>query len=304
MLIEVKHLAARYQLPFQRPYDALLDVNLRVEAGQIIGILGRNGAGKTTLLRVLLGLMHPSHGELRVFDLNPVRDRLKIVRQCGALLDGQRFLPPRWTANDLLTFQGTKFGLSQKVIARRSKSLLEKFNLYKNRSQNIMSFSRGMKQKLALCLSLINDPKLLILDEPTLGLDVESTNELLNELMNIVHEEKRSVLITSHQLPVIEKITHKVLVIHNGKDIFFESPHELIRNVGRGTIKFTFLSVPIEFIASLPAHIRVEENIVFSTSDSDSISEIFNSAKKFDMKLSFVEQALDFENAFLELTRG
>jgi ABC-2 type transport system ATP-binding protein len=304
MLVEACGLAAAYILPFQNPVEVLHDVSFEIAEGQVVGVLGRNGAGKTTLLRMILGLLHPRRGTLHVFGLDPVRQRASLVRRCGSMLDGQRVLPPRWTPNDVLAFHGTTFGLSNRTIFERSTKLLERFGLLEQRTQTIMGFSRGMKQKLALCIALLNDPTLLILDEPTIGLDVESTRELLAQIVSVVTEERRSVILTSHQLNLVERVADRVLVIHNGRDLFFGSPSDLIARVGRGSVKLGFAHITPAFALALPGTARVEASNIYCPADATTLSLVCGLAAQHNAELESIEQALDFENAFLALTGG
>lgn len=203
MLVELRDVLAYYRIPGRAPKKALDGAELTLSEGEVVGLLGPNGAGKTTLMRVILGMMHAESGYVSVLGLDPSMHRHQVVKQCGAIIDGQRELPPRWTPMDLLRFVGAHYGIPDQVVRQRARDLLERFGLGAHANSLINSFSRGMKQKLALILAVLHDPKVLVLDEPTLGLDVETTREMLDMIRSFA-SDGRAVLISSHQLGVIQ----------------------------------------------------------------------------------------------------
>lgn len=303
MLVEIRGVEAVYHIPGRDPVQALDGVDLDLEAGEVVGLLGRNGAGKTTLMRVLLGLMHAQRGKVSVLGLNPQQERRKLMRLCGAILDGQRELPPRWTPADLLRFVGAGYGLSDNEIKKRGDHLLGRLGLYEVRNRIITTFSRGMKQKLSVVLALLHQPKLLVLDEPTLGLDVEATQELLHHIRFVV-EEGCSVLISSHQLNIIERVSDRIFVIHAGRTIFQGTQEALVLQVGRGRVKICFECdvLPQTFIAALPEGVSSDQDCIVVPSDAAVLARVFAVAQQHGLSVGNVEQALDFENAFMALT--
>jgi len=298
--VELKEVVACYRPPGRVPTKALDGAELTVSAGEVVGLLGPNGSGKTTLMRVILGLMHADSGYVSVLGLDPAKNRHLVVRQCGAVVDGQRELPPRWTPLELLRFAGTSYGLSDRIIRHRAVDLLERFGLAEVRNTVINSFSRGMKQKLSLILALLPEPELLVLDEPTLGLDTEATREML-ELIRFFASSGCAVLISSHQLSVIEQIAHKVAVIHRGETIFQDSPEALIRQVGRGRVELEFEELPTQFVGALPDAVTLIGQRVTVPLDVDSLATVLVLARRFDARLINVSRPLDFENAYLAL---
>ena len=300
MLVELKEVVAYYRTPGRIPTKALDGAELTLSEGEVVGLLGPNGAGKTTLMRVMLGLMHADSGRVSVLGLDPAKHRHSVVRKCGALLDGQRELPPRWTPLDLLRFVGASYGLSELMIRHRAAVLLERFGLAEHKNAVINSFSRGMKQKLSLILALLHEPQLLILDEPTLGLDIEATREML-DLIRSFASSGCAVLISSHQLSVIEQIAHKVAVIHRGKTIFQDGPEALIRRVGRGKVELEFDTFTTQFAGALPDTVSVTGHRVTVPLDRDSLALVLALARRFGARLIDVSRSLDFENAYLAL---
>ena len=299
-MVELREVVAYYRPPGRTSVRALDGAELSLSAGEVVGLLGPNGAGKTTLMRVILGLMHAESGYVSVLGLDPAKARHLVVRHCGAVVDGQRELPPRWTPMDLLRFVGASYGLSDRIIRQRADVLLERFGLAELKNTVINSFSRGMRQKLSLILALLHEPKLLVLDEPTLGLDVETTREML-ELIRSFASSGCAVLISSHQLSAIQHIAHKVAVIHRGKTIFQNSPEVLIRQVGRGRVELEFEELSTQFVGALPNTVMVKGHRVTVPLDADSLITVMMLAKRFGAKLINVDRSLDFEDAYLAL---
>lgn len=304
MLVNVQGLSARYTLPGKEPVWALSDVYLQINEGQIVGLLGKNGSGKTTLFRVLLGLLHADRGEALVHGLDPKKSRRDILKLTGVILDGQRDLPPRWTPTEVIEYVGSCYNLSSKEIRNRSEHLLEKFNLIGSKNKMVSTLSRGMKQKLSLIIALINDPKLVVLDEPTLGLDVESTRELLAH----IHSLKNTgcgVVISSHQLKIIEKISDMVSVIDKGRTVFFGSPVALIDKVGRGRVRLRWRSQILpSTLSGLPSGVLpTEDQTLLVDNDTSTLSRVFLWADRHRLELESIEQAIGFEEAYLKLVK-
>lgn len=300
MLVELVDVIAYYRPPGREAAKALDGAGLSLSAGEVVGLLGPNGAGKTTLMRVMLGMMHAESGRISVLGLDPAKHRHRIAKACGAVVDGQRELPPRWTPLDLLRFVGAGYGLSEQTIRQRGLALLERFGLAEHKNRVLNSYSRGMRQKLSLVLALLHEPKLLVLDEPTLGLDVEATREMLG-LVRAMAEDGCGVLISSHQLSVIEQIAHKVAVIHRGRTVFQDSPAALMQRVGRGKVELEFESLPTEFLKALPDHATVNDRRVTLPLEVDSLVAVLVSAQRLGVQLSDLNRPLDFESAYLAL---
>ncbi|MEE9283141.1 MAG: ABC transporter ATP-binding protein [Nitrososphaerales archaeon] len=203
---------------------AVNNVNLKVEEGAIFGFLGPNGSGKTTAIRLLLGLIKPSAGEVRVFGEKMSFNSSNLRKRIGYLPTNPKF-PPKMTPIQYLDFIGRLFGLSKDERMGRLSRLLRAAGLLSSASREIKSFSTGMVTRLGMAAALMNDPDLLILDEPTSGLDPagrKSTLELIEEL-----GKEKTVFVSSHVLSDIDKITTHVGVIHEGKTIFSGSIKEM-----------------------------------------------------------------------------
>ena len=216
-------------------------VTFTVQTGTIFGFLGPNGAGKTTTIRLLLGLLEPSSGSAEVlgFDTRTQSDEIRL--NCGALLE-QTGLYERLSAEENLDLFGRIWHIPAQQRTQRVKELLEKMGLYERRKETVNTWSRGMKQKLAVIRTLMHDPKLVFLDEPTDGLDPVAANGLREDLVDLARQHGVTVFLTTHNLAEAEKICDRVGVINKGKLLTVGSPDELrlqkstysITVVGRG----------------------------------------------------------------------
>jgi ABC-2 type transport system ATP-binding protein len=215
---EFSGVSKRYPLSaFGRTYvQAVHDVTLRIESGQVFALLGPNRAGKTTLVKMLLSLSRPSGGNIHRLG-QPIAERGTLAR-VGYMHENQSF--PRYLkAPDLLEYYGALTQLPTNDVRRRVPVLLERVGLADRRHDPISGFSKGMVQRLALAQALINDPELLVLDEPTEGLDLTG-RALLAEIIREHKARGRTVLIVSHVLPEVERMCDRVAVIVGGLIVF------------------------------------------------------------------------------------
>ncbi|ADR35979.1 ABC transporter related protein [Oceanithermus profundus DSM 14977] len=190
-------------------------VHLRVDRGEVLAFLGPNGAGKTTTIKMIAGLIRPDAGSVRVAGRDPHRDPWAL-RQLGAVLEGNRNVYWRLTPLENLEYFGVLKGLPAAVARRRGKALLERFELTHKQNALTQQLSRGMQQKLAIAVSLIHEPALLLLDEPTLGLDVEAA-ETVKQLIRELADDGQAIVLTTHQLDVAQQLSHRVAIIREGR---------------------------------------------------------------------------------------
>lgn len=212
---------------------AVRDVSLEIPAGEVLAFLGPNGAGKTTCIKMIAGLIRPDAGSVQVGNYNPHRNP-EALRLVGAVLEGNRNIYWRLTPEENLEYFGVLRGLSQRVARRRGQTLLEWFNLTHKRQVMVQTLSRGMQQKLAIAVALIHQPQLLLLDEPTLGLDVEATADVKQRVRQIA-QEGCAILLTTHQLAIAEELSDRVAIISRGEIITEEQTDELIRQFSSST---------------------------------------------------------------------
>ena len=194
---------------------AVDEITFHVDAGEVFGLLGPNAAGKTSVIRALTTILRPSGGSATVAGA-PLDDPDTIRANIGVLPESNGY-PGSQSAAHYLTFYGQLFGLSSAAARDRSLDLLDRFGLASNSYQEIRTFSRGMRQRLGIARALINRPRVLFLDEPTIGLDPAGREDVLSHLVSVAQESGSAVLICSHLLDDIERICDRVAILHHGR---------------------------------------------------------------------------------------
>jgi len=282
-------------------------ISFEVQSGTIFGFLGPNGAGKTTTIRLLLGLLEASSGSAEVlgFDTRTQADQIRL--NCGALLEHSG-LYERLSAEDNLELFGRIWHIPAAERQQRIHSLMEKMGLYDRRNETVNGWSRGMKQKLAVVRTLMHDPKLVFLDEPTAGLDPVAAASLRDDLADLARQHGVTVFLTTHNLAEAEKICDQVAVINKGKLLKVGSPDELRLNqgthalvvVGRG-----FNDEIIQALKSMPdvAGVEMQDHhlVVHFTRETDSGKLVQYLAGKGVMIDEVRKGKASLEEAFLAL---
>ncbi|SDT70679.1 ABC transporter ATP-binding protein [Actinoplanes derwentensis] len=194
---------------------ALADLTVAVDAG-VIGLVGANGAGKSTFIKIMLGLVPPSGGTVRVFDLDPVVDTDKVRARVGYMPEND-CLPPDVSAAEFVTHLGRMSGLPKTAARERASEALRHVGLYEERYRQIGGYSTGMKQRVKLAQALVHDPDLLLLDEPTNGLDPAGRDAMLALIQRIGTEFGISVVVCSHLLGEVERICDSLIAIEGGR---------------------------------------------------------------------------------------
>ncbi|MEM8883905.1 MAG: ABC transporter ATP-binding protein [Planctomycetota bacterium] len=196
-------------------FQAVDGITLEVEPGERLALLGPNGAGKTTTIRMLMGILEPSAGTARILGLDCFRDRARVMETVGYLPDEPVFYD-YLRGREVLDFVASMRGIPSDVAASRCDSLVERFELGKDLDEYAVNYSKGMKKKLAIICALLHDPALLILDEPTNGLDPYATR-LFHELIRERADQGNSVFFSTHLLDQAEKLCHRIGIVDGGK---------------------------------------------------------------------------------------
>lgn len=257
LVVETHELTKRYG-----EVVAVDGLNFRLEQGEIFGLLGPNGAGKTTTVLMLMGLTEPTSGTARVLGFDPVRQPLEVKRRVG-------YLPERvalyddLSARENLYYTADLNGLTRDEAKRRIAWALERVGLTEVAERKVYTFSHGMRQRLGLADVLIKKPSLVILDEPTLGLDPEAVNQLLDLIVAMTREENLSVLLASHQLQQVQRICHRVGIFVKGKMIAQGPIRQLAQELTGGAQTLEVGAEPGgaelgELLRSIPGVTRVE----------------------------------------------
>ena len=195
---------------------AVNHLNLAIRKGEVFGLLGPNGAGKTTTILMLLGLTEPSEGCAFIGGLDCRRNPIEVKRRVGYLPDNVGFYS-EMTGRQNLRFTGKLNGLEGQELEERIESLLERVGMTKDADRRVGTYSKGMRQRLGVADALMKDPQVIIMDEPTLGIDPEGMRQLLSLIRELAQEDGRTVLISSHQLYQIQQICDRVGIFVNGE---------------------------------------------------------------------------------------
>jgi ABC-2 type transport system ATP-binding protein len=198
---------------------AVDDVSFAVDSGTVVGVLGPNGAGKTTLIKSILGLVIPTSGTAEIDGIDVHDNPNEAYERAGAMLEGARNIYWRLTVRENLEFFASLVGHSPNSVRDRHDELLDRFDLLEKADEPVKELSRGMKQKVSLASTLSRGGSVLFLDEPTLGLDVESSVELRRELRDLVTDGSMTVVLSSHDMDVIEELCDRVIIMNDGRII-------------------------------------------------------------------------------------
>jgi ABC-2 type transport system ATP-binding protein len=277
-------------------------LDLQVDRGELFGFLGPNGAGKTTTIRMALGLVAPTNGSIEILGLEVRRNRSKVLPRVGALVESPALYGYMSGRNNLRAFADLLGGVKEKRIDE----VLEIVSLTGRDKDKVKTYSMGMKQRLGLAIALLNDPDLLILDEPANGLDPAGIVEMRDLLRGLAAEGK-TVFISSHVLSEVQQICNRVAIINHGKFIRVAPVHELIDSPGEFAIK---VDAPDALVAALKLQpwgqeARVEEGLVITHAPEgrgrNLIAFLVQNGYNPD---SVAERQRDLEDIFLSLTGG
>ncbi len=242
VIIETEDLTKIYN--GQTAVDAL---SFQLMEGEVFGFLGPNGAGKTTTLLMLLGLTQPTRGKARVFGFDPSRDPIKVKAQIGYLQENMGFYNDL-NAVQMLEFVGELNRIPKNEMGDRITDALKTVGLYAEAEKKINAYSRGMRQRLGIAELLIKAPKVAFLDEPTLGLDPDATNRMMDLIEELAKEKRMSVLLSSHMLHLVQRICHRVGIMIRGRMVACGPPERLAQEkLGIGTEKYTLEEIYMKY---------------------------------------------------------
>jgi len=223
----------------RKKITAVDNVSLTINNGEVFTILGPNGAGKTTIIKMVCNLIIPTNGEIFVGDKNIRSYPKETMKMIGAVLEGSRNIFWRLTPTENCIYLGALRGIPFNSAKKRSNELLEKFGLTEKKDIEVRFLSRGMQQKTAICCALMADPPILLLDEPALGLDVETTNTLIETIKRFAIEDKKVVVITTHNMNFAQKISNRVAILNRGKVIKVAPVSDLLKYSNRPICEIT-----------------------------------------------------------------
>jgi ABC-2 type transport system ATP-binding protein len=245
-IVDVKNLSRSFKTK-----KALSDVSIALEPGKVYGLMGENGAGKSTLIKHIIGALQPQSGTVRVFDKSPAESPMEVLSEIGYLSE-DRDLPMWMRAQELLNYTAAFFHSWDMDYAQ---NLMKKFHL--DPHIKIKNMSRGEKARIGLITALSHRPRLLVLDEPSSGLDVSVRYDILSEVVRSVADSGRTILFSSHLLDEVERITDDVIMIHQGEKIIDGHVDKIKESHRRYSIRFENENDPVKtFLKKSPEIIR------------------------------------------------
>ncbi|WP_291563766.1 MULTISPECIES: ATP-binding cassette domain-containing protein [unclassified Clostridium] len=210
-MIEVKNLSKSF-----KNIKAVDNISFTVNEGEIVGLLGENGAGKTTTLRMIATMLKPTEGTANINGFDILKNSSKVRSEIGILFGGEVGLYDRLTARENIKYFAMLNGLSEEQSNENIKNLMEVFEMDEYIDRKVGKFSRGMKQRVAIARSIVHNPKVMLFDEPTIGLDVTASRTVQNFIFRCKKENK-VIIFSSHSMREVEKLCDRVIIIHKGK---------------------------------------------------------------------------------------
>lgn len=240
-IIEVKNLTKKFGVK-ENALIAVNDISFDVKQGEIFAFLGPNGAGKTTTIKMLTTLLEPTEGEVKIngFSLKDSRDD---VRRSFGIVFQDPSLDDDLTAYENMEFHGVLYGEPNTSRSKRIEELLKLVDLWDRKTDYVKNFSGGMKRRLEIARSLIHTPKIIFLDEPTVGLDPQTRNHIWSYVINLSKKEGVTVFLTTHYMEEAEKMADRVVIIDHGKVIGSGTPEELKNNTSTASLEEAFLKL-------------------------------------------------------------
>src|SRR5579859_6100854 len=217
-------------------FTAVNDVSFDVEEGEIFAFLGPNGAGKTTTIKMLTTLLKPTSGAIELDGLDPQRNQHDVRQRFGIVFQDPS-LDGDLTAWENMEIHGVLYHVPHKVRRHRTEELLKLFELWERRNDQVKKFSGGMKRRLEIARGFLHTPRILFLDEPTLGLDPQSRNQLWAHVKRVNEAERVTVMLTTHYMDEADRVAHRVGVIDHGKLVAQGTPREIKDQTGTESLE-------------------------------------------------------------------
>jgi ABC-2 type transport system ATP-binding protein len=236
-MIRTEHLVKRFG-----KHTAVDDVSFEVKPGEIFAFLGPNGAGKTTTIKMLTTLLEPSAGTVKIDGLDPRQHPHEIRKRFGIVFQDPS-LDDELTAYENMDFHGVLYKVGRAERAERIEKLLRLVGLWERRNDPVKQFSGGMKRRLEIARSVLHTPRIIFLDEPTLGLDPQTRNQLWTHIRKLNEEENVTVFLTTHYMDEAEKVAHRIGIIDHGKIVAQGTAAELKTETGSDTLEGAFLAL-------------------------------------------------------------
>jgi len=236
-MIKVENLTKKFN-----GLTAVDNISFKVKKGEIFAFLGPNGAGKTTTIKMLTTLLNPTSGNISLNGSDPTKDQDEARRSFGIVFQDQS-LDDELTAYENMEFHGILYKVPKEIRRKRIEQLIKFVELWDRKDELVKKFSGGMKRRLEVARGLIHHPKMLFLDEPTLGLDPQTRSHLWAYIKNLNKEEEMTIFFTTHYMEEAERVAQKIAIIDNGKIITQGTPEELKQNTKTNSLEDAFLAL-------------------------------------------------------------
>ena len=275
-------------------------VSFNIEQGDFFGFLGPNGAGKTTTINCVVGLANFSQGQIKVFGKD-IKEEYREARRLIGLAPQEYNFDPYLNIEDVLIYQAGYYGIRKKDVKDKVDELLKQFKLDGKSDVDFRKLSGGMKRRLALARALVHSPKLLILDEPTAGVDVELRFEL-HDYLKKINKEGTTILLTSHYIEEVEKLCNKIAIIHKGKLIANDTKEKLMQDLDTG---HTEILLNKKIKVKIMKHVEFKNDKVFvGNKGKDQLKNIFKYIQSQGAIVEDVKTVKDsLQDIFLRMTK-
>jgi ABC-2 type transport system ATP-binding protein len=314
-ILKTERLSKTYRPKGRDPVQAVQSLDLTLHTGEIFGLLGPNGAGKTTAISMISGLLSPTSGDAFIGGLSISREPLKAKALLG-VVPQEIALYPELTARQNLEFFGRMTNLNGAVLTRRVDEVLDFIDLTDRQNDRVSTFSGGMKRRVNLGIGLTHEPKLLFMDEPTVGIDPQTRRRILDTVVRLKHERGMTVLYTSHLMEEVQEISDRVGIIDHGRLIALGTVGELVQQIGEeDRITFRLAEAPPEALTpALQAidgvsGVTIQQDddrhsiVIFARRGRRALPGLLQASNDLQVNVTSVEvREPDLEAVFLNLT--
>lgn len=253
MMIETKNLTKKYG-----NFTAVDGISFNVKKGEVFAFLGPNGAGKTTTIKMLTTLLSPTSGDVFLNGNNVTKDSLETRRSFGIVFQDPS-LDNELTAYENMQFHAILYGIKKEVYKKRIVDLLNLVELYDRKDSFVKNFSGGMKRRLEIARGLLHNPKVLFLDEPTIGLDPQTRNHIWTYINNLNKEEQVTIFFTTHHMEEVERIAQRLAIIDHGKILVIGTIDEILKKAGTNKLEEAFIILTGSKIREEQGNVRLNQ---------------------------------------------
>lgn len=313
LMLRVADISKSYPQKNGEPVRAVENVSFAVKPGEIVGFLGPNGAGKTTTVKMICGLIRPDSGRVFVDGIDVWHDRHRALDKLSAVLEGNRNIYWRLTVRENLEFFAALKGKDPNYLQDQINYYLDFFDLVEKSHVEARKLSRGMQQKLAVAVAMVSQSELILLDEPTLGLDVKASYEIRGLLRKIVEQDGRTVILTTHDMNVVQDICERVIIVNQGRIIAEDRVENLLElfnmKVYQIRIKGSLGEEQLTSLALIPdLEIKAGDgctNLVLRLDNSQVLYDVISILESRQSEIEAIDrQENNFEKVFMEIIQG